>query len=69
MDPSADQDQGSSDSLVSSVLPTSGQTFSVPLPSVTVTTDASLVGWGGLCQGSVISGDWNHLDALLHFYA
>ena len=43
-----------------------GKPFSVPLPTVTVTTDASLVGWGGHCQGSMISGDWNHLDVLPH---
>ncbi|XP_030834672.1 uncharacterized protein LOC115921380 [Strongylocentrotus purpuratus] len=44
-----------------------GKRFRVPLPSVTVTTDASLLGWGGHCQGSMISGDWSHLDFLPHF--
>ena len=43
-----------------------GKPFSVPLPTVTVLTDASLVVLGGHCQGSVISGDWNHLDVLPH---
>ena len=43
-----------------------GKPFHCPLPSVTVTTDASLQGWGGLCEGSYVAGDWSHLCTLPH---
>ena len=36
------------------------------LPSMTVTTDASLLGWGAVCEGRMVSGDWSHLPYLPH---
>ena len=43
-----------------------GKPFRSPLPSVTISTDASLQGWGGLCEGSWAAGDWSHLTTLPH---
>ena len=43
-----------------------GKPFRAPLPSVTVTTDASLLGWGGHCLGGTVAGDWSHLVSLPH---
>ena len=43
-----------------------GKPLRAPSPSVTVTTDASFLGWGGHCQGSVASGDWSDLRTLPH---
>ena len=43
-----------------------GKPLRAPSPSVTVTTDASFLGWGGHCQGQGISGDWSDLRTLPH---
>ena len=43
-----------------------GKPFRTPLPSVSMSTDASLLGWGGHCRGSWISGDWSHLNSIPH---
>ena len=43
-----------------------GNPFSIPQPSVTVTTDASLLGWGGHCRDMTVAGDWSHLDRTPH---
>ena len=43
-----------------------GKPFRAPLPSISVSTDASLVGWGGHCNGGTVSGDWSHLRVLPH---
>ena len=46
-----------------------GSPLRVPLPSVTVTTDASHQGWGGHCQKKVAFGDWPEALTLLHINA
>lgn len=43
-----------------------GRPFRVPPPSISVSTDASLLGWGGHCNGGTVSGDWSHLRVLPH---
>ena len=43
-----------------------GMPFRVTLPSVSISTDASLQGWGGLCEGQWTAGDWSHLTSLPH---
>ena len=43
-----------------------GKPLRVPLPSVTVTTDASHMGWGGHCLGHNAFGDWPRAGALPH---
>ncbi|XP_072169475.1 uncharacterized protein [Diadema setosum] len=43
-----------------------GKPLRAPLPSLTVTTDASLLGWGAVCAGNVVSGNWAHLPRLPH---
>ena len=37
-----------------------------PLPSLTVATDASLVGWGAHMDDQLLSGRWSPLEAKLH---
>ena len=44
----------------------SGNPLRVAQPSITVTTDASLLGWGGHCLGNAASGDWPRADTLSH---
>jgi len=34
--------------------------------SISVTTDASLTGWGGFCQDRIMSGTWSGKEALMH---
>lgn len=43
-----------------------GKPLRVPQPSITVTTDASLQGWGGHCQGNMVAGRWSHRAAIRH---
>ncbi|XP_041484656.1 uncharacterized protein LOC121431212 [Lytechinus variegatus] len=43
-----------------------GKPLQTPLPSASVTTDASLSGWGGHCEGEMVSGDWAYPGALPH---
>ena len=43
-----------------------GRPLHVPLPSVTVVTDASLYGWGGHCAGVSASGRWSLQERHLH---
>ena len=43
-----------------------GKPLRTPLPSITISTDASFMGWGGHCQNQVVSGDWSHLCTLPH---
>ena len=45
---------------------TQGKCLHQPYPSVTVTTDASLLGWGAVSEGRMVSGDWYHLPVLPH---
>ena len=35
-------------------------------PPITLTTDASLTGWGGFCRDRVLSGTWSSEEALQH---
>ena len=44
----------------------SGNPLRVPQPSITVTTDAYLQGWGGHCLGNTAFGDWPRTDTLTH---
>ncbi|XP_041460869.1 uncharacterized protein LOC121412022 [Lytechinus variegatus] len=43
-----------------------GKPLQTPLPSASVTTDASLSGWGGHCEGEMVSGAWAYPGALPH---
>ena len=43
-----------------------GKLLRVPQPSITVTTDASLQGWGGHCQGNMVAWRWSHTAAIRH---
>ncbi|XP_072168449.1 uncharacterized protein [Diadema setosum] len=43
-----------------------GKPLRAPLPSLTVTTDVSLLGWGAVCTGNMVSGNWTHLPCLPH---
>ena len=43
-----------------------GKPLRQPQPTITVTTDASLLGWGGVCGTRMVSGDWSHLPTILH---
>lgn len=45
---------------------TQGKHLKPPQPSVKVMTDASLLGWGAVCQGRMLSWDWSHLPLLPH---
>ena len=45
-----------------------GMPFRVTLPSVSISTDASLQGWGGLCEGQWTAGDWSQLTSPPHIY-
>ena len=44
----------------------SGNPLRVPQPTVTVTTDASRLGWGGHCLGNAAFGDWPRTGPLPH---
>ena len=44
----------------------SGNPLRVPQPTITVTTDASHMGWGGHCLGRNAYGDWSHYRVLPH---
>ena len=44
----------------------SGNPLRVPQPTITVTTDASHMGWGGHCLGRNAYGDWSHFRVLPH---
>ena len=44
----------------------SGKPTQTPQPNITVTTDASLLGWGGHCQGLHAYGEWSRSIALPH---
>ena len=44
----------------------SGNPLRVPQSSITVTTDASHLGWGGHCLGNTAFGDWPRADTLSH---
>ena len=45
----------------------SGKPLRVPQPTITVTTDASHMGWGGgHCMGRNAYGDWSHYRVLPH---
>ena len=44
----------------------SGNPLRVPQPTVTVTTDASRLGWGGHCLGNAAFGDWPRSGPLPH---
>lgn len=35
-------------------------------PDLTITTDASLVGWAGICNGTKIGGRWTSLESVFH---
>ena len=43
-----------------------GKPLRTPLPSVSVTTDASLTGWGGHCEGEMVAGVWSQQHTLPH---
>ena len=43
-----------------------GKPLRTPIPSISVTTDASLLGWGGHCLDQVASGDWASLRSVPH---
>ena len=43
-----------------------GIPFGIWRPQLTVTTDASLSGWGAFCQARTLSGVWTQEEALLH---
>ena len=45
---------------------TQGKPFTSPQPTITVSTDASLLGWGGVCGERMVSGDWEQLPYLPH---
>ena len=45
---------------------TQGRQLTLPQPVITVTTDASLRGWGAVCGELMVSGDWSHLSRLPH---
>ena len=45
---------------------TRGNPLQPPQPSITVTTDASHIGWGGHCQGLHAYGDWCQSATLPH---
>ena len=44
----------------------SGNPLRVAQSSITVTTDASRLGWGGHCLGNAAFGDWPRADTLSH---
>ena len=43
-----------------------GKALISPKPTVTITTDASLTGWGATCQESRTGGPWSFLEAQEH---
>ena len=45
---------------------TQGKRLRMPQPEVTVTTDASLMGWGAVCSGHMVSGVWPSSRPLPH---